>query len=175
MKRSAILILAIMLVAFATPGHSFVNYLFGGSSDNAVGNTVVGDLRAWWTGNPVYQFNPFYSSKGVPQQVVEQPPPSSLNMNPRGGAVVQQSPGGYQYQHSAPYPQANPGPPAPQVYPGQAPQRAYQPRAQYGAPSGQYRQPQPQTVAPPGQQQQYYQRGYQTMQPRGNPLNASYR
>lgn len=169
MKYRIALPMILIIIALATPGHSFVNYLFGGSSDHAVGNSVVGDFRSWWSGNPVYQFDPFYSSKGVPQQVVRQPPPSSLNMNQSRGASVQYGPGNYQYQRSVPYPQANAGSPPPQVYPGQQPAQRYQaPAARYGPPPAQQYQ------QPPGQTQ-YYQQGYGTTQPQGYPGNAGYR
>lgn len=183
-KFVALGILFLTLVA-ASPGHCFFDYLFGGAaSRDAIDNSTVGDLRAWWTGNPAYQFNPYYSGSN-PQQgqqqggqqmqapPVQQPyinyvPPQANQPNAYGNA--QQPPAAYGAQPSpydaAPqqYQQPVAQPPSAQLYqtPGQG---AYQqqPMQQYGAqaypaPAQEgYQQQQYAPQANPGYQQQQYQ------------------
>jgi hypothetical protein len=178
MKRNLALILLLGIVLVSVPAHGFVDWLFGGSSSRgAIGNSVAGDLRAWWTGNPVYQFNPFYSG-GQPQQqqrgqaaptVQYAPGQGSYSYGPQGSAMQYQQPGS--------------------AYP--APQQGYgqyqQPRAGYPAPQGgyaQYQQPSPgayQAQATPNYGQTYSvplqqpaQPGYSPTLPAGQPYQGGY-
>ncbi len=65
MKKIILPVVLVCMIAVAVPAYAFLDYLFGGSQGrDAIDNSAVGDLRAWWTGNPAYQFNPYYS----PQQ-----------------------------------------------------------------------------------------------------------
>jgi hypothetical protein len=69
MKKLIVFMVLAFLAATVNPGHAFLDYLFGGShTRDAIDNSAVGDLRAWWTGNPVYQFNPYYSGNPNPGQ-----------------------------------------------------------------------------------------------------------
>ncbi len=152
-----IIVLTILIqVAFVAPGDAFFDYLFSGrGSRDAIDNSAIGDIRAWWTGNPMYQFNPWYT-------------PQPNMANPQG---QQQGgfPGGAQPQAQAPqYPQ-----PAVNYYPpqqgtpgayGQIVPQGAQPG--YGAPVGgqQY-----QTMPQPGVQQ--YQMGPQAYQ---QPVQQTY-
>ncbi len=134
MKKITALITLALCPVLITPGHCFIDYLFGGSAmSDSIGNNVVGDLRAWWTGNPVYNFNPYYSgnNQGMPAQ------------NPNQGGNFQQMP----QQFSG---QANQQPSV-TYYPPQGQQ-------QYGYPQGQAMQ------APPQMQQQYQQMPPQAQQ-----------
>lgn len=163
---------AMMLVAFSfwgtAPSHAFLDYLFSGSaSRDAIDNSAVGDIRAWWSGNPVYNFNPYYSgaaSMNQQQQQGQQQQPSmqpqaSINYVPggQGGYDTSQQPGSYGYQGYAPgavqqqqpmYGAAQPPvQPQPQYYPQQPQgQPMYQPPQQQYAPMGQA----PQGYPPPG-------------------------
>ena len=56
----------------------------GGASRDAIDNSALGDLRAWWTGNPGYVFNPWWSG-----------PSNAQAQGSSGGA----------YGPQAPYPQ----------------------------------------------------------------------
>ncbi len=162
-----IIVLTILIqLAFVAPGHAFLDYLFSGrQSRDAIDNSMLGDFRAWWTGNPMYQFNPYYQ----PNQV-----------NPQG----QQGgfPGGAAPQAQAPQNQ----PPVVNYYPPQqgvpgpygqiAPQGA---QPTYGPPAGspqQYQMMQPgmQQYPPPAQTYQYapqsnYQPAPQQMMYQSNP------
>jgi hypothetical protein len=167
MKRAAAVALVLCLVVASAPAYAFVDYLFGGSSNaGAIDNSAVGDFRAWWTGNPGYQFNPWWSGPsknpasqqpgqaGAPDgSLGGQPVDPGVNppaMNYHSGQAGQMpygggAPAGYQQ----PYAAAPPNYPPPQAYqppqgyaappqPQQLPQQAYQ-----GPPPG-YRQPPPQ-------------------------------
>jgi hypothetical protein len=181
MKKIILPAVLMCMITVAVPAHAFLDYLFGGSqSRDAIDNSAVGDLRAWWSGNPAYQFNPYYS----PQQ-----------QNPTQGQAAQ---GGQQM--GAPQVQ----PPTVNYYPQQGGQQPYygQPSAgpqgmgqQYqGAPQGyqqmpaqhyqampQQYQPAPQSYMPPGQppaqypsqayQQPLPQQQYQAA-PQGYPAGA---
>lgn len=192
MKKLIVLTMLTLLVMPVATGHAFIDYLFGGShSRNAVDNSAVGDLRAWWSGNPVYQFNPYYSGGTNPvQQGGPAAPPGqgqSMGMQQQGmGTPMGMQQGSYQ-----PQPQANPtylpqqgqqygygAPQAPQTYGGQpvygsagaslplrGPAQTYQ--QQYQPMPQQYQQPVPQ-YQQPGQayqqapgQYQYPAGGYQ--------------
>ena len=137
MKRNLALILLLVVVLASVPAHGFVNWLFGGSSNRgAVGNSVMGDLRAWWTGNPVYYFNPFYSGSQRPVQGNQAAPTvqygagqGSSTYGPQGASMQYQQPG-------VTYPTPQQG----GYYQSQ------QPAASYPAPQGgyaQYQQPSP--------------------------------
>ena len=170
MRKLTVLIAVLCVVAFAPPSHAFIDYLFGGSSNtDAIDNSALGDLRAWWTGNPAYQFNPYYSGGPLPgqqqgqggaaaagqQQYMQVPqPPASPYGQPGYGQGV---PAGAQQYGAAPpgYQPAPQGyaPPPPQAYPQAAPQ-GYQPAPQaYQMPPQGYPQAAPQAYqAPQGYQ-----------------------
>lgn len=159
------------LLIAAGPSYAFLDYLFGGSSSrDAIDNSAIGDMRAWWTGNPGYQFNPYWSGQAPQQQQQQraaQPPQPTVNFNspqqmppnPPGAVYPQQMP------PTAPgvvYPQGGvPGQPMAQQYQA-APQQFQDPQGfpQQGAgyPPQAY-QPQPQQYQMP--MQQGYQGGYQ--------------
>ena len=172
MKRFTVAVVILCLAAFASPGYAFFDYFFGGSSNaGAIDNSAVGDLRAWWSGNPVYQFNPYYSGSGSTpgtqgnQAMGQQPsaaqaPQPNVSFYPPGV----QAPAGQPPQQAAygPPPQQYQAPqqayqPPPQAY--QAPQQAYQPPPQGYAPQQAYRQPPQGYGAPAGYQPQ--QQAYQ--------------
>jgi hypothetical protein len=180
MKKASIILALLLFVVMAGPAYCFVDYLFGGSSRGAIDNSVVGDLRAWWSGNPAYQFNPYHTGRGMPQQS-QQAPPSAIGSQQQMGGYPQGAPGNPQYyqqgnqnpyvqnfgpgagQVQAPPPPAYQNPayrgyspgvqqPAPQYQ--AAPQPQYQPTPQYqAAPQPQY-QPTPQYQAAPQPQYQ---------------------
>ncbi len=165
-KRVLFLVTALTVLA-VTPSHAFLDYLFSGSaSRDAIDNSAVGDLRAWWSGNPVYTFNPYYSGpastgqpqqqQGQQQQVMQQQP--SVNFYPGGQA------GAYGDQQQYPAPQYGGYGTAPQQqqgtygYQGYAPGGAYQQQTaqpQYQQPTQYPTQPQAQPVYQVPQQQQY--------------------
>ena len=151
MKRNLSLIVLLAMVLIAVPAHGFLDYLFSGAANKgAIGNSVLGDARSWWTGNPVYVFNPFHSGPSQPNQAFRSPPA-------RQPAPVQ---GSYSM---APSPQAG--------YP--PPQQGYYQQPQYQQP--QYQQPQYQQPAggyypPPGAQAQAYPQA--AMQQPGQPMYA---
>lgn len=152
------------LLMAAGPSYAFLDYLFGGSSSrDAIDNSAVGDMRAWWTGNPGYQFNPYWGGQPPQQQQQQraaQPPQPSVNFNaPQQGPP--NAPGVMYPQQVAPsapgvvYPQGGvPGQPMTQQY-QPAPQQFQNPQgfAQQGAdyPPQAY-QPQPQQYQMPMQQ-----------------------
>jgi hypothetical protein len=153
-----VLILTILIqAAMVAPGYAFFDYLFSGrSSRDAIDNSAIGDIRAWWTGNPMYQFNPWYS----PQPNVGNPQGQQQGAFPGGGAPQAQAP---QY----PQPAVNYYPPqqgVPGGY-GQIVPQGAQPG--YGAPvAQQYQQMMPQQGAqqyqmPPQTYQQPVQQTYQ--------------
>jgi hypothetical protein len=178
MRKLTALIAVLCVVAFAAPGYAFIDYLFGGSSNTeAIDNSALGDLRAWWTGNPAYQFNPYYSGGPLPtgqqqgqggappaagsgqQQYMQVPQPP---VNPYGPSGYGQGvPAGVQQYGAAP-----PGyQPAPQGY--APPQQAYPqaPPQGYQAPPQGYQAPQPQQgyqAQPQGYQMPAAQPGQQT-------------
>ncbi|MEW6351350.1 MAG: hypothetical protein AB1646_20040 [Thermodesulfobacteriota bacterium] len=175
--RSRLCALTVIMVVmiWQVPGHAFVDFLFGGSSNRgAIENSAIGDLRAWYTGNPVYQFNPFYSRgsdiaspvfPGDPQQQNSAGRPQASPSGPVPQPTVTYfppNPGQGQYYGPAPQEQAMYGQPMQQA-PGPQYQPQYQqPQAQY--PPQQYQQP----VYPPQQYQQpapAYQGGYQAGAP----------
>jgi hypothetical protein len=139
MKKTMLLLTVAALMSVAAPSYGFLDYLFsGGSSRDAIENSAVGDIRAWWTGNPVYQFNPYYT--GAPQQ--------HFSGQQAGQATQAPTQGYYQgapaTQYGQGYPPANvtySGGQAPQGgYPQGYPQPQQQPQAAY------YGQPYPQPV-----------------------------
>ncbi|MBM3299592.1 MAG: hypothetical protein FJY85_06540, partial [Deltaproteobacteria bacterium] len=76
MKRFVLLMVLTFMAATASPCYSFLDYLFGGAhTRDSIDNSAVGDLRAWWSGNPVYQFNPYYSGSPNPAQQGGNMPP----------------------------------------------------------------------------------------------------
>ncbi len=180
MKKLSLIAVLFLLFGSAGPSHAFFDYFFGGSATkDAIDNSAVGDLRAWWTGNPVYQFNPYYSGSADPAA-------AGPNSQAAGGQQYTGVPNtGSQYgagQAGAPMPQPSVSyyPPAqqnqqqygsgqPQQIYGQAGQSLPQPQAQ---PVMQYQQAPQQYQAPPQQyqyqqapQQQYQQAPVQYQQP----------
>jgi len=176
------------LAASVVPCHAFLDYLFGGSQTrNAIDNSALGDLRAWWTGNPAYQFNPFYSGSANPGQAASgmtgarnmqgsfspmgtqpqgnyqpQPQPNVTYFPPQGQQQYGYGPAQGQYPAQAQY-QGQP------IYgaagaslPYQGPPQTYQQPQQYQqAPQQQYQyQPQPQAYQQPAPQSYQYQAGY---------------
>ncbi len=150
------------IMVMSAPAHGFLDYLFSGSSSrNAVGNSAIGEVRAWWSGNPIYNFNPFYSGSSRPpgQQGA---PQANTQYAPGGGQAPPQygygAPQQYQQPTTTYYP-----PGQAQGYAGAAPQQPqmYQQPAQpqaYQAPQPQmYQQPQAYQQPPAYQQPQAYQ------------------
>ncbi|MDQ7781483.1 MAG: hypothetical protein RDU20_01295 [Desulfomonilaceae bacterium] len=167
MKRLIMTAVLALLVASAAPGHAFLDYFFGGShTKGAIDNSAIGDLRAWWTGNPAYQFNPYYSGGSNPAQSMSGAQDTQGSFSPMG---MQQQ--GYQ-----PQPQANVTYSQPQGVQQQygydpAQQQQYQGQPIYGAagaslpyqgPPQAYQQPVQQV---PQQQYQYQQPVQQYQQP----------
>ncbi|HMK35262.1 MAG TPA: hypothetical protein VK463_09370, partial [Desulfomonilaceae bacterium] len=156
MKRLILpLALACTLIATA-PAHAFLDYLFGGSSSrDAIDNSAIGDLRAWWTGNPAYQFNPYYSPQqnnplqnqqqgnqqmgypGTPQMGTQAPPPNITYNPPQNQQPYygQFDPNPQQQQYQLPSQQY-------QTMPQQAPQQYQAMPQQYQAAPQQYQLPQ---------------------------------
>jgi hypothetical protein len=67
MKRNLVLVIIAIILFSSIPSHGFLNYLFSGSSSkDAIDNSAIGDMRAWWTGNPVYKFNPYLTGPAQP-------------------------------------------------------------------------------------------------------------
>jgi hypothetical protein len=150
MKRYLTLLVFLVMVLASVPSYAFVDWLFGGSSTRgAIGNSVVGDLRGWWTGNPVYYFNPYYSGSQPPAQGSQAAPPT-VQYAPGQGSSAYAPQGGYnQYQQPA------------ATYP--APQQGGY--VQYQQPSTGYYQAQ----AAPNYGQTYPQPGYSPALPAGQP------
>ena len=157
MKRNLGLMILLIMIVSAAPAHAFLDYLFGGDSNaGAIGNSVTGDFRAWWSGNPVYNFNPWYSQTNN----------AARNLRP-GGSTYGAAGGSYSINQSRPGGYAQGTPPMGQSY---YPPQGAQP--QYGQPGGGYYPPQ-------GMPQQYQQpsAGYyppQWMQPQTSQPGASY-
>ena len=143
MKKLMLLLIVLLQLGVTIPSYAFIDYLFSGNaSRDAIDNSALGDLRAWWTGNPGYQFNPFWSGQSSPV--------------PSGG----QAPGG-SYGPQAPYPQY-PQPSASYMPPQAAPGGYAQPMPQAGQPVGvQQYQTAPQTYQPMPQGYQAAPQGYQ--------------
>jgi hypothetical protein len=136
MKRVLVGLVFLVSLCATSNSFAFLDYLFSGSSSrDAIDNSAVGDLRAWWSGNPAYQFNPYYSgtqnpgqAPGQQPQQPAQPPQPIVNYYPPS-----QSGSPYQYEQ-------------PQYQPQYQPQAMPQQQAQYG-----YGQPQQQALQPPQQ------------------------
>jgi hypothetical protein len=162
MKKCAIVGMLLFLIASTVPSYGFLDYLFSGSaSRDAIDNSAVGDLRAWWTGNPGYQFNPYWSGNQSTNQ--QQQPTNPLNPASTQGYSPMSAP-------SPGTPQA--APPTVTYYPQQQQQGAYgqgQPaQPMYGAAPQQYQQPPQQYQTVPQQYQaspQQYQQVPQQYQP----------
>ncbi len=68
MKKLMFILIVASQLAVTVPSHAFFDWLFsGGASRDAIDNSALGDLRAWWTGNPGYVFNPWWSGPSNPQ------------------------------------------------------------------------------------------------------------
>ena len=167
-KFGAISLLAILLV-FPAQVFCFIDYLFGGSAmSDSIGNNVIGDLRAWWTGNPVYNFNPYYSggNQGLPVPNQNQAPafqtmPQQSYVQPSQQPEVsyypQQGPQSYGYPQQQAMQQPAPVQQRFQQVPQQVQRPVPQPQARYQpAPQQQYYQRQP---------QQFYQQSQAVQQP----------
>jgi len=160
MKKFLLATAIVLMMASAVPSYAFLDYLFSGSaSRDAIDNSALGDLRAWWTGNPAYQFNPYYSG----------PTPGTGQAGPGG------QPAGGQGSYSVGGPQApaqqlqqQPGasyypPQAPQGY-GQYPQQPAQPGyGSYAPQAGPQYQPTEQQYQAMPQQYQAAPQQYQAM------------
>ena len=113
MKKLIFMLIILLPLAVAAPGHCFFDWLFsGGASRDAIDNSALGDLRAWWTGNPGYVFNPWWSgpsnpqaqgSSGAygPQAPYPQMPQPNISYSPPQGP-----PAGYGQPMQQPMPQA---------------------------------------------------------------------
>ena len=179
MKKLMFVLIVLMPLAVAAPGYTFFDWLFsGGASRDAIDNSALGDLRAWWTGNPGYQFNPWWSgpsnpgarSYGPQAPYPQMPQPSVSYSAPQGspppGYGQPMQPGVQQYQMAPqgyqPTPQYQT---APQTYQS-APQ--YQPTPQTYHPPQTY-QAAPQVMQQPMAQQSYPgMAGARQMAPQGN-------
>ena len=155
MKKFALFGMLLFLMTSTVPSYGFLDYFFSGSgSRDAIDNSAVGDLRAWWTGNPGYQFNPYWSGPQPNQQQGQQTnplnPASTQGYSPMGSpsAGTPQAPPTVNY-----YPQQAPGQPAQGMY-GGTPQQYQQAPQQYQASPQQYQQVPQQYQAPPQQYQQ---------------------
>jgi hypothetical protein len=180
-NRLFVITVTMLLMVWHAPAMAFLDYLFGGdSSRGAVENSAIGDLRAWYTGNPIYQFNPYYSNNSQTDPLAQPPGlmPQQQQPSPSQGATA-----GAQPQPSIQYvpPQGPPqaaygyGQPGPaQQYGGQY-QPQYQPQAQpqyQPQAQPQYQpqaQPQYQQQAPAYQNQPMAQQPYQQMPMQGAP------
>ena len=116
MKKFTLFGMLLFLMTSTVPSYGFLDYFFSGSgSRDAIDNSAVGDLRAWWTGNPGYQFNPYWSGNQTPNQQQGQQtnplnPASTQGYSPMGPPSVgtpQAPPPTVNY-----YPQQAPGQPA---------------------------------------------------------------
>lgn len=147
MRKLTALVVLLCIVAFTTPSHAFFDYLFGGSSSrDAIDNSALGDLRAWWTGNPAYQFNPYYTPSQAPtdQQSQGGAPDAAYGQQIGAGQAPPPTTTFYPSQQAPANPYGQPG------YGGAAPAGP----PQYGAPAPGY-QPAPQQAAYPPPQQAY--------------------
>jgi hypothetical protein len=182
MKKLIILLTLAFIPWLAVPGDCFIDYLFGGSAtSDAIGNNVVGDLRSWWSGNPVYNFNPYYSGGNQPGQnnqgtaggQNQGAPPQAYNQQNQQPSVTYYPPQGQQYNYNQgqqqPMQQQYQAAPQPYQMQQQAPPQAYYQQGsqqQYqGPPQGYEQVPQQQYQGPP----QGYEQGPQQYQqaPRG--------
>jgi hypothetical protein len=157
MKKFALFGMLLFLMTSTVPSYGFLDYFFSGSaSRDAIDNSAVGDLRAWWTGNPGYQFNPYWSGPQAPNQQQGQQtnplnPASTQGYSPMGppsAGTPQAAPPTVNY-----YPQQAPGQPGQGMY-GGTPQQYQQVPQQYQASPQQYQQVPQQYQAPPQQYQQ---------------------
>ncbi|MGA8833437.1 MAG: hypothetical protein WB554_17695 [Desulfomonilaceae bacterium] len=142
MKKIFVALVVLLSLTTVSNSFAFLDYLFSGSaSRDAIDNSAVGDLRSWWSGNPVYTFNPYYSGgqtppqgqQGVqaPQMAQPQPQQPVINYYPPGQGSPSQY--GQQQQYA---PQQAPQPQMQYGYGGQQPQQQmYQ---QQPAPAPQY-------------------------------------
>ncbi len=180
MKKMTFLLIVLTLLAVTAPSYAFFDWLFSGSaSRDAIDNSALGDFRAWWTGNPGYQFNPWWSgpsnpgaqqgtnpSAGAygPQAPYPQPPQPSVSYYPQQGTPAgygqpmpqTMQPGGQQYQQYQMAPQSYQPMPQYQTTPQgyqSAPQ--YQPMPQTYQPAPQNYQTAPQMMQQPVAQQSY--------------------
>jgi hypothetical protein len=174
MRKLILPLVFLCALTITAPAHAFFDYLFGGAaSRDAIDNSVIGDVRAWWTGNPAYTFNPYYSpqqqnplqSQAPQRQQMGAPQvqPPNMTFNPPQGSQQpyygqpdpneQAMPQQYSYQQQ--YQQT------PQAYQQVIPQQQqYQqaPRQYQAAPQQQY--------LPPGQAPMQYQpQAYQQQMP----------
>lgn len=152
MKKLALFGMVVFLITSTVPSYGFLDYFFSGSaSRDAIDNSAVGDLRAWWTGNPGYQFNPYWSGPQPNQQGQQtnpSNPASTQGYSPMGApsaGTSQAPPPTVNY-----YPQQPPGQPAQGMY-GATPQQYQQAPQQYQASPQQYQQA-PQQYQPAPQQ-----------------------
>ncbi len=182
MKKLILLAVLAFVAASVAPGHAFIDYLFGGSQTrNAIDNSALGDIRAWWTGNPAYQFNPYYSGGNNPAQSASGVSAAQNMQSPYAPQGMQQQ-GNYQPQ---PQPSITYSPQQQQYGYGQPqgqPQGQYQGQPIYGAAGaslplqGQpqaYQQPAPQYQQVPQQYQQPMQQpAYQQQMPQAYQQQA---
>jgi len=180
MKRLAICAVVVTFIATSAPGYAFLDYLFGGSSTtDAIDNSVVGDLRAWWTGNPAYTFNPYYSPQsatlGQQDPAAGQGPQAPAQystgvpaMQPHSAQQLQQP----QVNYYPPQQQQQYGYPQQQAYPASPQQYQPQPQAQQYMMPQQYSGP-PQYQAAP-QPQQYQQQEPGVLPQQYRPVNQGY-
>jgi hypothetical protein len=181
MKKLALFGMLLFLITSTVPSYGFLDYLFSGSaSKDAIDNSAVGDLRAWWTGNPGYQFNPYWSGNqpANQQQGQQTNPASPQGYSPMGppsvGAPQAPPPSVTYYPQQAPqgaYGQAPPGEPTQSMY-GGVPQQYQQAPQQYQAGPQQYQQVPQQYQAPPQQYQQLPQQYQPT--PQQYPAPSAY-
>jgi len=156
MKRNLLLVSLVIVMIAPVPAHAFFDYLFsGGGSRDAVGNSVLGDLRSWWTGNPAYTFNPFHSPNPLQNQGAQTP--SSGQAYSPTGAAPQAGYQQYQQPNMRYYPPQGPAQYGQQGYPQAMPQAAQQPQQWVQQPIQQpVQQPvQPYQGMPPGYPQGY--------------------
>lgn len=173
MRKLILPVVLLWTVAVTAPAHAFLDYIFGGSaSRDAIDNSAVGDLRAWWTGNPAYTFNPYYSPQQQnpvqgqasqrQQMNAPQVQPPNMTFNPPQAG---QQP---YYGQTDPNEQAMPQQQSYQQQYQQTPQ-AYQqvlPQQQQYQPMPQQYQAAPQQYLPPGQPPgQYQPQAYQQQVP----------
>jgi len=159
MKRIFMALVVLVSLNAVSNSFAFLDYLFSGSSSrDAIDNSAVGDLRAWWTGNPAYTFNPYYSGSSQPGQAQGQ----------QGAQAPQVTQPQVQQPIINYYPPSQGAPPYQYGQQQYAPQQMPQQQTQYGYGQPQqqmYQQPQPQGMqAAPAPQ---YQMGPQTYQ--GSP------
>lgn len=154
MKKIFVTMVVFLSLASVSNSFAFLDYLFSGSaSRDAIDNSAVGDFRAWWSGNPVYTFNPYYSGgqAGSPQGQQGGQAPQMAQPQPQQPIINYYPPGG----------QGSPSQYGQQQY---APQQAPQQQMQYGYGGGQppqqqmYQQPAPAPVPqyPAGSQTYQY-------------------